>query len=321
MCGISGVVDAGGPTDPEDIDRQLGQLRHRGPDAAGRFASARGVIAQNRLAVIDLETGDPPITDEAGEIGAVLNGEIYNFRSLREELRLAGHRLRSRGDTEVIAHLAENLSAVELARRLDGMFAFAVWDARREQLILGRDRVGKKPLYYFFDGQRLVFGSEIKAVLAYPTVPRELNPRAIPAYLTFGYVPTPETFFSGVLSLPPGHVIRYSPGGDPVIERYWSLPVAGVDGVEALDIGMEEAAGLVRSALARAVERRLLADVPLGAFLSGGMDSSAVVALMASVSKQPVKTFTIGFEEGNRSTSVHTPGRWHGCTAQSTGSV
>ena len=297
MCGISGLVDTDGTPDREVIDCQLNRLRHRGPDALGRFELRRGVIAQNRLAVIDLKTGDPPMTDEANVVGAVLNGEIYNFQRLREELQASGHRLRSEGDTEVIAHLAERLPAVELARRLDGMFAFAVWDGESERLILGRDRLGKKPLYYYFDGQRLVFGSEIKAVLADPMVPRELNPAAIPAYLTFGYVPTPETFFRGVLSLPPAHVLTYSPGSTPVLERYWSLPVAGINGVEPLDVELDEAAELVRSSLACAVERRMDADVPLGAFLSGGVDSSSIVALMATATDRPVKTFTVGFDD------------------------
>jgi asparagine synthase (glutamine-hydrolysing) len=298
MCGISGIVARDGRARADAIERQLRRLRHRGPDAAGQFAVGRGAVAQNRLAVIDLETGDPPMTDETGTIGAVLNGEIYNFRELRDELLAHGHRLRSRGDTEVIAHLAEDLGAAELARRLDGMFAFAIWDARRRRLLLGRDRLGKKPLYYYCDGDRLVFGSEIKALFADPSVPRELNPRAVPAYLTFGYVPTPETFFRGVFSLPPAHVLTLAPDSEPAIERYWELPVAGVGGIGPLEVGLEEAAGLVRDSLLRAVERRLVADVPLGAFLSGGVDSSAIVALMASVSDRPVKTFTIGFEQG-----------------------
>ena len=298
MCGISGIVSADAAPATELAERQLGELLHRGPDAAGRFAAKRGVVAQTRLSVIDLETGDPPMTDETGSIGAVLNGEIYNFRALRARLLDSGHQLRSRGDTEVIAHLAENTPPVELARQLDGMFAFAVWDARTERLILGRDRVGKKPLYFHYQNDRLVFASEIKALFVDPAVPRKLNPRAIPAYLTFGYVPTPETFFDGILSLPPAHVLTYSPGRPPTIERYWKLPISGVGSVAPLDVSLDEAADLVRASLTRAVEKRLVADVPLGAFLSGGVDSSAIVGLMANVTDGPVKTFTIGFEQG-----------------------
>jgi len=271
---------------------------HRGPDADGWFAGRRAVIAQNRLSIIDLVTGNPPMTDEERRIGAVLNGEIYNYMELREELRRAGHTLSSQGDTETLAHLAECLDAVAIARKLDGMFAFAIWDERRERLILGRDRLGKKPLYYWCDGRAMVFASEIKGVLAHPAVPRRLNHGAIPAYLTFGYVPSPHTFYEGVKSLAPGHVLTFVPGTDPKIERYWTAPVPGVsDGVDTLDIRIDEAASEVRRLLQASVTRRLVADVPLGAFLSGGIDSSAVVAMMAEVRGEPVKTFTIGFED------------------------
>jgi asparagine synthase (glutamine-hydrolysing) len=280
------------------VAMQLATQRHRGPDAEGWFDGGRGVVAQNRLSIIDLVTGDPPMTNEDATIGAVLNGEIYNFRELRDELERTGHRLSSQGDTEVLAHFAERLEARDLARKLDGMFAFAVWDHRRERLLLGRDRMGKKPLYYWCAGGALVFASEIKGVLAHPAVPRELNPRALPAYLTFGYVPTPDTFFSGIRSLPPGHVLTYEPGREPRVERYWSLGVPGADaGISHLDIGMDEAAAEVRRLLTDSIRRRLVADVPLGAFLSGGIDSSAIVALMAGVMGEPVKTFTIGFED------------------------
>jgi asparagine synthase (glutamine-hydrolysing) len=298
MCGICGAVQH----DPEGIMRavaaQLATQRHRGPDAEGYYEGGRGVVAQNRLSIIDLVTGDPPITDEKERIGAVLNGEIYNFLELRERLLAAGHELSTQGDTEVLAHLAEDHDPVALARRLDGMFAFAVWDRERERLLLGRDRTGKKPLYYWRSAQDFVFASELKGVLAHPAVPCEPDPRAISAYLTFGYVPTPDTFFAGIKSLPPAHVLSLAPGGDPVIERYWELPVPGIDGTApTLDLGLEEAAGEVRRLLQESIRRRLIADVPLGAFLSGGIDSSAIVALMAGVMGEPVKTFTIGFED------------------------
>jgi asparagine synthase (glutamine-hydrolysing) len=297
MCGISGI--AGG--DPDElrpvVEAQLALLEHRGPDAAGSFAGGAAVIAQNRLAIIDLVTGDPPITNEDGSVAVVQNGEIYNFAQLRSELEAAGHAFRSHGDTETIAHLAEDHAPVELARKLDGMFAFAVWDERRGRLVIGRDRVGKKPLYYWSAGGKLVFGSELKAVFADTNVPRRLDPQAIPAYLTFGYVPTPRTFFEGVKSLPPGHVLTFEPGGEPVIERYWEPPVAGVNGTPTLDLSLDEAAREVRRRLEDAVRRRLIADVPLGAFLSGGIDSSAIVAIMAGQIDRPVQTFTIGFED------------------------
>jgi asparagine synthase (glutamine-hydrolysing) len=297
MCGICGAVQVHPDRLLAAVQAETATQRHRGPDAEGWFDGGRGVIAQNRLSIIDLETGNPPITSEDGHIGAVLNGEIYNFKDLRAELANRGHRFSSHGDTEVLAHLAEEGDARSIATALDGMFAFAVWDAQREQLMLGRDRMGKKPLHYWNRDGTFVFASEIKGVLAHPLVPKRLNPRAISAYLTFGYVPTPETFFEGIYSLPPGHVLTYMPGGEPRLERYWSAPVPGVDGVESLDIGIEEASREVRRLLEAAIRRRLISDVPLGAFLSGGIDSSAIVALMAGVMGEPVKTFTIGFED------------------------
>jgi asparagine synthase (glutamine-hydrolysing) len=279
------------------VAEQLRLLHHRGPDAAGEFARPHAVVAQNRLAIIDLVDGDPPIHTEDGGIGVALNGEIYNYRELRARLVADGHAFASHGDTEVIAHLAEDHEPRELAAQLDGMFAFALWDERRQRLVIGRDRVGKKPLYYWAGDGELVFGSELKAVLAHPRVPRRLEPRAIPAHLMFGYVPTPLTFFEGVLSLPPGHVLIAEPGRPPVIERYWHPRVPGADPVERLDVTLPEAGRLVREQLTRAVERRLISDVSLGAFLSGGIDSSAIVGIMAGLSDSPVPTFTIGFED------------------------
>jgi len=295
VCGIAGVVDLGG-RELFDPDRAIDALRHRGPDSAGTFIRPGACLVQTRLAVIDLVTGDPPIANEDDTVGVAFNGELYNFRALQDELRAAGHELKTAGDTEVIVHLAEDLAPVDVARRLDGMFAFAVWDDRRRRLVLGRDRFGKKPLYYWTDGKRLVFGSEIKAVLADPAVPRRLEPSALPAYLAFGYVPTPRTFYEGIRSVPPGHVLTFDSGGVR-IERYWRLGAPGLDGDAMLDIDGEELRYLVRRKLCDAVDRRLIADVPLGAFLSGGVDSSAVVALMARLSSGPVRTFTIGFED------------------------
>src|SRR3954454_19352269 len=298
MCGISGSVQARPDAVARGVEGQLACQRHRGPDAEGSIDGGRGVIAQNPLSVVDLLTGDPQITSEDGTIGAVLNGEIYNFGALRKELRTQGHEFSTEGDTEVIAHLAEHHGAGEIARKLDGMFAFAVWDRRRERLFLGRDRVGKKPLYYWRSPSAFVFASEIKGVLAHPAVPCELDERAISAYLTFGYVPAPHTFFVGLKSLPPAHVLTVGPEGDPTLERYWHLEVTGLNGSpEPLDLGLDDAAREVRLRLEDAIRRRLVADVPLGAFLSGGIDSSAIVALMARVMGEPVKTFTIGFED------------------------
>jgi asparagine synthase (glutamine-hydrolysing) len=298
MCGISGAVSTTPGLAAAALTAQLACQHHRGPDAEGHFEGGAGAIAQNRLSVIDLVQGDPPITNEDRTIGVVLNGEIYNFQQLRQQLLRAGHRITSHGDTEVIAHLAEDHEAVPLARKLDGMFAFALWDRGRERLLLGRDRVGKKPLYYWSGAGTFVFASEIKGVLAHPSVSCELDDRALSAYLTFGYVPTPHTFFAGIKSVPPAHTVTLVPGREPRLERYWHHDVPGVGGAAVtLELGFEEAANELRAHLERAVRRRLVSDVPLGAFLSGGIDSSAIVALMSGAVDRPVKTFTIGFED------------------------
>lgn len=297
MCGIAGFVQTNRGLPLDTVDLQLRHLRHRGPDSSGSFAQGRGVVGQTRLAVIDLLTGDPPISNEDGSIGVALNGEIYNFAALRDELVRAGHELKTAGDTEVIAHLAEGLEPAALAARLEGMFAFAVWDSNAERLVLGRDRLGKKPLYYWSGAGTVVFGSEIKAVLAHPLVPRRLNADVIPSYLAFGYAPTPSTFFDGIQSVPPGCVLVMERDGSQRIERYWQVRVPNVAGATALDLSMTDASRRVRELLTEAVQRRLVADVPLGAFLSGGTDSSAVVGIMAGLTDRPVRTFTIGFED------------------------
>jgi asparagine synthase (glutamine-hydrolysing) len=296
VCGIAGAVDLSAAVAP-DAGGLVATLRHRGPDAAGVYARPGVALGQSRLAVIDLETGDPPIANEDGTVGVAFNGEVYGFAAIRSELEAAGHRLTTSGDTEVVAHLAEQLDPAALCRRLDGMFALALWDDRRRRLVLARDRFGKKPLHYWHDGRRLVFGSEIKALLAHPAVPRRLDPAAIPAYLTFGYVPTPGTFYDGIRSVPAGHLLTFDAGGLR-IAPYWRPPLPGVD-CEHLDLGPEEQRRELRRLICDAVDRRRVADVPVGAFLSGGVDSSTVVAFLARLSARPVRTFTIGFDDGD----------------------
>ena len=297
MCGIAGHLVRGGLADREVAERQVGLVCHRGPDSSGLHHQGPAVIGQSRLAVIDLVTGDPPIVTPDETIGAVLNGEIYNFKVLRQQLLTDGHVLRTSGDTEVIAELTTVLEPVPLSRRLHGMFAFATWDARRQRLVLGRDRVGKKPLYYWDDGRTLVFGSEIKSVLAHPAVPCRMADDVIATYLGFGYVPSPNTFYEGIRSVPPGHVLVVDGAGPAALQSYWEPSVPGLDGTTSLDLREADAARAVRDQLETAVARRMVADVPLGAFLSGGVDSSAVVAMMAKHSSRPVRTFTIGFED------------------------
>jgi asparagine synthase (glutamine-hydrolysing) len=297
MCGIAGYVSRHGAVSQRVIESQLAQLNHRGPDASGSFAHGLGGVGQTRLAIIDLVSGNPPVTGEDGAVGVALNGEIYNFRELRKQLIERGHTFATDGDTEVIAHLAEDLEPVALAQRLEGMFAFAVWDTRRERLIVGRDRVGKKPLYYWAGPDQFIFASEIKALLAHPSITAELDQDVIPSYLTFGYVPTPRTFFRGIRSLPPGHVVTVDAAIRPRFEPYWEPIQGGPARLAQLGLTLDEAGSEVREQLSRAVEARLVSDVPLGAFLSGGIDSSAVVALMSQHSSSPVRTFTIGFED------------------------
>jgi asparagine synthase (glutamine-hydrolysing) len=293
VCGI-----AGGTGDPRNqgtiVQRQLQTLLHRGPDALGFSVGSGATIGQTRLAVMDPPAGDPPITDESGDVRVALNGEIYNFRALRKELAATGHRFRSACDTEVLAHLAEGLDPVALAQRLEGMFAFAIWDEKRQRLVLGRDRLGKKPLHYWTNGTDVVFASEIKGLMCDQRVPRQLELDALPGYLAFGYAPSPLTFFREIRSLPPATLLIWERG---IIrfETYWRAEPSACSPLR--NARHQELVNRTRLLLNDAVASRMDADVPLGAFLSGGIDSSAVVALMAQHSSRAVRTFCIGFED------------------------
>ena len=286
MCGICGLVTASGAPDPALVARMNAALFHRGPDEGSVDGFGRCVLGHRRLQVIDLETGSQPVANEAGDVVAVFNGELYNFSELRAEL--SRHDVRGTGDTPVIPHLYEE-HGLGFANRLSGMFAVALWDASRERLVLARDHVGKKPLVYarLGDGS-LVFASEVKALLRLPSVRREVDSGQLDAYLALQYVPG-GTGLHGIEKLPPGHLL-VAENGSVRVEPYAS-PL----GLEARPD--EEWLGLVRTEVVDAVERRLVADVPLGALLSGGIDSSVVVALMAEASSLPVRTFTVGFGE------------------------
>ena len=291
MCGIAGQVRVdGGRIAPELLQRMCAAIEHRGPDARGEFIADGVALGIQRLRVIDLETGDQPISNEDGTVVVVLNGEIYNYRDLRNELESRGHRFATNGDTETIVHLYEE-HGKDCVRHLHGMFAFALWDARRRQLLIGRDRVGKKPLYYALDGERLSFASELQALLEDETVSREVDPAAVDSYLAYGYVPAPATAFRAVGKLPPAHTLVWRDGRVD-LDRYWSLDY----GTKLAGLSEDEACERIRSAVRAATRRRMIADVPLGAFLSGGIDSSTVVAAMAEASSSPVKTFSIGFD-------------------------
>ena len=293
VCGICGILynDPQRPVERELLQRLNSSLTHRGPDSEGYFYTGPLGIAMRRLAIIDLSGGAQPIFNEDGSIAIVFNGEIYNFATLRAELLAHGHRFTTSSDTEVIVHAYEQWGDAMLPR-LNGMFAFALWDGRRRRLLIARDRMGEKPLYWHAGPEGLVWGSEIRAVLAAPGVERRVNLAALHHYLTLQYTPDPLTIYEGINQLPAAHKLVVEEGGAPVVERWWRLafePKWPLSEAEALE--------QARVMLGAAVERQMISDVPLGAFLSGGIDSSTIVALMAERAGAPVRTFSIGFEE------------------------
>jgi asparagine synthase (glutamine-hydrolysing) len=290
VCGIVGQASAEGrPGDRVALERMCAALEHRGPDSRGIHVDAGVGLGIQRLRVIDLATGDQPIFNEDGSIAVILNGEIYNYRELRRELERAGHRFATQSDTEAIAHLYEDAGPA-LVHRLHGMFGLAIWDARKRRLLLARDRVGKKPLYYALHPRGLSFGSELAALLQDEQVSRDVDHEALDAYLAYRWVPTPMTAFRAIRKLPPGSTLVYE-DGRATISRYWKLDFSRKRRCGDQREVEEELREHIRAATAR----RLISDVPLGAFLSGGVDSAAVVAAMAEASSQPVKTFSIGF--------------------------
>lgn len=296
MCGIAGFFDVAGRLVDSTLVRRLCiALRHRGPDDEAYYVNGSVALGQRRLAIVDLVGGRQPMSNEDGSIWVTFNGEIYNFQELRRELEARGHRFTTRSDTEVIVHAYEE-HGPECVKRFRGMFAFALWDVGARTLLLARDRVGKKPLFYAEVGGQWVFASELQGLLQHPGITRDVDPTSLDDYLTYGYVPAPKTIFKGVWKLPPAHYLTVTvrPNGRPDVrlERYWRLEYG-----PKLAISEEEAAEGLLEVLKEAVRLRLIADVPLGALLSGGTDSSLVVALMSELSDRPVKTFSIGFDE------------------------
>src|SRR5215218_4751049 len=288
MCGICGIVSASGPADSERLARMSSKLVHRGPDSHGTYADGPVALAARRLAIIDLATGDQPIANEDETVHVVQNGELYNYRELRTELERAGHRFRTQGDTEVLVHLYEQEGAA-FARRLRGMFAVALWDAKRRRLVLARDRFGIKPLFYRTPGGGLEFASELRSL------PRgEVDLDALEAFLAFNSIPAPLTIFRDARKLPPGHVLTWE-DGDASIERFARPAPASTDELREDDEAelLEE----LRARLRDSVRAHLVADVPVGVLLSGGIDSSALAALAAQESTGRVATFSIGFAE------------------------
>ncbi len=264
-------------------------IEHRGPDSRGTHLAPGVGLGIQRLRVIDLVTGDQPISNEDGTVTVVLNGEIYNYRELREDLERRGHKFSTRSDTEVIVHLYEE-KGPELVHDLHGMFGFAVWDSGRRRLVLARDRLGKKPLFYAVRDRTLTFGSELNSVMRDPAIPDDVDPLAIDAFLALRYIPHPLSIYRAVRKLPPAGRLIWD-DGTVQIDRWWRLSYRPNPSLT----NIAEFGEAVREAVRRATRRRLISDVPLGAFLSGGIDSSAVVAAMAEASSAPVKTFSIGF--------------------------
>jgi len=291
MCGIAGIVgtETGEVVGAATIHQMCQTIVHRGPDDEGIYTKDSVGLGMRRLSIIDLAGGHQPIHNEDKTVWIVFNGEIYNFPTLRPELESRGHRFYTNTDTEAIVHLYEDLGS-DCVQKLRGMFAFAIYDERKRHLLLARDRLGKKPLYYAHTPNRLFFGSEIKAILAVAPELKETSAEGILDFFTFDYIPDPHTAFERIRKLPPGHLLEFS-HGDIKIQQYWDLPAYGTHEPVSEEACLEE----MESRLAEAVRIRLISDVPLGALLSGGTDSSTVVALMARASSKPVKTFSIGF--------------------------
>jgi len=298
MCGICGIFDrTGKPIDRGVLQKMTSILRHRGPDGEGQFVDAEIGLGHRRLSIIDLEGGAQPIGNEDGSVQVVFNGEIYNFVELRKELKNNGHKFKTNSDTEVIVHAYEQWGK-ECVKQFNGMFAFALWDSRRRELFLARDHLGIKPLYYTELNSRILFASEIKSLLQDPTCPRKVDVEALAELFTFRYVPSPKTLFKGIYKLPPGHLMTLSPRGKTV-KRFWdwvSFPREKYDEIALI----EE----YQSLLEDAVRLQMRSDVPVGLFLSSGIDSGTLLALMSKHSSGPVQTFTIGFEGGEKTNEV-----------------
>lgn len=308
MCGICGWMQLQSKADIQTstfvFEAMNAAIAHRGPDDRGAVVFDDAVLGMARLSIIDIDGGQQPIANESEDCWIVFNGEIYNFKELREELKALGHRFRTRSDTEVILRAYEEWGE-DCVQRLRGMFAFAIYDCRRgaargrgcsmpsSRLFLARDRLGKKPLYYYQDDDRLIFGSEIKAILAHSSVRPKMNRTVIPLYLTYGYVPSPFTFFEDIHELPPGNILLVDDGA-PTLRQYWQVPRTSVSEPSPSESDYFQQ---VREHFEDAVRVRLTSDVPLGAFLSGGIDSAAVVAVMTRLLGHPVSTFAIGFAD------------------------
>lgn len=294
MCGIVGVCHTRGRSVGDELERMNEQIVHRGPDDQGLLRDREVGLGIRRLSIIDLAGGHQPLANEDGTNWIVFNGEIYNYRSLTAELKQRGHTFRTHSDTETIVHAYEEFGA-DCVHRFNGMFAFAIWNKAQRQLFLARDRLGVKPLYYYWDGETLIFGSEIKAVLASGLIKKEINAQALWHYLTFRYVPAPMTMWVGIFKLPPGHRMVLDLDSRSLdVERYWEIHYAEA----AEPRGESDDLAAFSELFLDAVRLRLVADVPVGIFLSGGLDSSAVAAAVREVHNAPLNTFSVAFKDG-----------------------
>jgi len=293
MCGICGVVNIENedPVKQSTISRMCDVIKHRGPDDVGMYVAGNVGIGMRRLSIIDLNTGKQPIANENDSIWIVFNGEIYNHLEIRIQLEKKGHIFKTKTDTEAIVHAYEEYGE-NCVHKLNGMFAFAIWDSRKQLLFIARDRLGIKPLYYFFDQKKFVFGSELKSIIQADEIPRRVDLQALDNFLTFEYIPAPLSIFQDIKKLPAGYSLTVK-NGKLKINNYWEINFQS-NGASEKTFQRK-----IRELLQDAVKIRLMSDVPLGAFLSGGVDSSTTVALMAQVMDQPVKTFSIGFEDAS----------------------
>jgi asparagine synthase (glutamine-hydrolysing) len=294
MCGIAGILEFGRDqrADAAALREMCRVMAHRGPDDDGFYTDGSMGIGMRRLSIVDVKGGHQPLTNEDGTLWIVFNGEIYNHLALREKLIARGHRYTTHSDTETVVHLFEEYGA-DCVLHLRGMFAFAIWNRNTKTLLIARDRLGIKPLYYKLTPERLLFGSEIKVVLAHGGIRPEFNRAALPEYLAFGYLSGEETFYSGITKLPPGHTMTIGPNGKPDIRQYWDLDASKPHESRDENYYVQS----YRELLEGAVESHLMSDVPLGVFLSGGVDSSAVAALMTKLRREPVETFSVGYSE------------------------
>jgi asparagine synthase (glutamine-hydrolysing) len=294
MCGICGIFhsDRAGAVNRDLLLTMNRQIVHRGPDDDGFFVDGNVGLAMRRLSIIDIQTGHQPLSNEDGSVWITFNGEIYNYQDLRKQLEQSGHRYRTQSDTETIVHLYEEYGR-DCVQHLRGMFAFAIWDRSNRSLFIARDRLGIKPLYYRYDGRTLLFGSEIKTILSYPGVTREFERSTLAEYLAFGYISGEQTMYAGIRKLLPGHILTVDEQGKLETSSYWDLTVKADDDSQPREYYVRQ----YREKLEQCVASHLMSDVPLGVFLSGGLDSSAVAALTTKIRKEPIETFSVGYGE------------------------